>query len=77
MFRLLSSYAIARDPPSGGGGLTSLASFRKFCCLLVRGGHRLKEIFSIHLEYFADRADKVTFCDHGAQLTRSFRALDL
>jgi hypothetical protein len=27
---LLSSYAIACDPPSRGGRLTSLASFRKF-----------------------------------------------
>lgn len=47
-------------------------------CVLVRDRNHLKETFQVRPEYLDDvkaGAETVNFCDHGVQLTRSFRAL--
>jgi aromatic-L-amino-acid decarboxylase len=49
-------------------------------CLLVRDATWLKETYCVRPEYLADvdsNDDAYHFCDHGIQLTRSFRALKL
>ncbi|MGA2325225.1 MAG: pyridoxal-dependent decarboxylase [Bryobacteraceae bacterium] len=49
-------------------------------CVLVRDSRMLKDTFRIMPEYLRDAhrlEEQVNFCDHGVQLTRSFRALKL
>jgi glutamate/tyrosine decarboxylase-like PLP-dependent enzyme len=49
-------------------------------CVLVRDRSWLRRTFEVRPEYLRDvrpEQDEVNFCDHGVQLTRSFRALKL
>ncbi len=49
-------------------------------CVLVRDGRLLKDTFRVLPEYMKDAeaaGEEVNLCDHGVQLTRSFRALKL
>jgi aromatic-L-amino-acid/L-tryptophan decarboxylase len=49
-------------------------------CVLVRDRRLLHDAYAVHPEYLQDvhrDLEAVNFCDHGIQLTRSFRALKL
>lgn len=49
-------------------------------CVICKDRHHLEQTFTMHPEYLQDinrDEDLVNFCDHGIQLTRSFRALKI